>query len=167
MVGDAIKNHEAFQGTSYSVYAKGSYANNTNVRSDSDVDIVVECQEVRYWKEHDSAAGGHPPEPVYAGDWTPNQLRAEVEAALKGKFEPSTVSKGSAAFTVRSSSARVDADVVPCFTFRYYFENGTYREGTKLFKSEPSLISCRFLSGERIRLCPRNTQMRFVSERFV
>ncbi|TFB75031.1 hypothetical protein E3O06_06770 [Cryobacterium glaciale] len=32
---------------------------------------------------------------------------------------------------------------------------------------EPSLISCRFLSGERIRLCPRNTQQRFANERSV
>ena len=35
------------------------------------------------------------------------------------------------------------------------------------FSFKPSLISCRFLSSEGIRLCPRNTQMRFVSERFV
>jgi len=53
MIREAIDEHEAFDGyrSSFSVYAKGSYANNTNVKSDSDVDIVVECSDACYWQE--------------------------------------------------------------------------------------------------------------------
>ena len=38
----ALKAYEPLKGRNYVVYAKGSYANNTNVRLDYDVDIAVE-----------------------------------------------------------------------------------------------------------------------------
>src|SRR4051794_20755929 len=59
MVRQAVSAHPAFDGYTMKVYAKGSYANNTNVRSDSDVDIAVRCTDVCYWGEH--AKGAHPP----------------------------------------------------------------------------------------------------------
>jgi hypothetical protein len=139
MIREAINAHDAFKGSSYSIYAKGSYANNTNVRSDSDVDIVIECQEVSYWQEHEPARGGHPAGSPYVGDWTPEYLRRQVKAALEAKF-PGSVVAGTTAFRVDSSSARVEADVVPCFTFKYYFSNGSFREGTKLFKTSGGSI---------------------------
>jgi tRNA nucleotidyltransferase (CCA-adding enzyme) len=51
MIREAVQAHPAFKGYAFNVYAKGSYANNTNVRADSDVDIAVQCQEVFYWEE--------------------------------------------------------------------------------------------------------------------
>ena len=51
MIRDAISAHEPFNDCRRSVYAKGSYPNNTNVRTDSDVDIVVQCHNLEYWKE--------------------------------------------------------------------------------------------------------------------
>lgn len=51
MIREAIDAHTPFKDCSLKVYAKGSYANNTNVRADSDVDIAVECTEVEYWEE--------------------------------------------------------------------------------------------------------------------
>jgi hypothetical protein len=140
MVRAAIEEHAAFDDMSVAIYAKGSYANNTNVKSESDVDIVVECTECIYWREHDPAAGGHPSNGSYGGEWTPSKLRKEVGLALNAKFGAGAVFEGKAAWTVRSSTARVDADVVPCFTFRYYFADGDYREGTKLFASSGKQI---------------------------
>lgn len=133
MIREAINAHEAFEGFSFSIYAKGSYANNTNVKAESDVDIVVECQEVEYWEEIDPSQGGHSAGTPYEGVWTPEYLRKQVGAALEAKF-PGTVTAGTTAFQVTSSSSRVDADVVPCFTYREYFPSGSYRQGTKLFK---------------------------------
>src|SRR5579875_1737422 len=40
----------------YKVYAKGSYANNTNVRLDYDVDIAVECTDFYYHDQTGAAA---------------------------------------------------------------------------------------------------------------
>lgn len=139
MIRQAIDAHEAFNGYKFDVYAKGSYANNTNVKADSDVDIVVQCREVSYWDEAKPAEGGHPPSASYKGIWTPAKLRSEVKAALEAKF-PGAVVPGSTAFQITPSSARVPADVVPSFTYKYYFPSGNYREGTKVFKSDGSSI---------------------------
>jgi predicted nucleotidyltransferase len=139
MIREAINAHDAFNGSSYGIYAKGSYANNTNVRSDSDVDIVVECQEVCYWEDIEPNKGGHPATTPYLGKWTPEYLRAEIKVALEAKFSGSVVS-GTTAFNIKSSASRVDADVVPCFTFKEYFASGSFREGTKLFKTNGGTI---------------------------
>ncbi|NTV67069.1 MAG: nucleotidyltransferase [Chlorobaculum sp.] len=137
MIREAIDAHEPFNDCSLKVYAKGSYANNTNVRSDSDVDIAVECTDVLYWKE--SKKGVHTPGKPYEGIWTPSKLRAELVSAMKAKFSDQIDTTGSTAIQINSSSARVDADVVPCFSFRYYMEHGS-RDGTKIFKTDGSSI---------------------------
>jgi hypothetical protein len=134
MVTEAIEAHNAFDGYSFSVYAKGSYANQTNVRTDSDVDIVVQCHEVVYWREE--SAGAHPASSSYSGTWTPKKLREEVVSALKAKFPSQVDTSGSTAIFVHSSSARVDADVVPSFNSRYYFTAGGYREGTRTYRTD-------------------------------
>lgn len=137
MIRQAIDSHAAFNNCSLKVYAKGSYANNTNVRSDSDVDIAVECTDVLYWEK--SEEGNHTPGDPYEGIWTPAKLRAELLSAMKAKFPGQVDSKGSTAIQINSNSARVDADVVPCFSFRYYMKYGS-RDGTKIFKTDGSSI---------------------------
>lgn len=133
MVRQAIAEHEPFDDCSLRVYAKGSYANNTNVRTDSDVDIAVQCTECVYWdRESDeaySSKGG------YKGVWKPAKLRSELAAALEAKFPGQIDTSGSVAIEVHASSARVNADVVPCYTYRKYFDSGYIREGTKIFPS--------------------------------
>lgn len=134
MIGEAVSNHAAFRGCILRVYAKGSYANNTNVKADSDVDIAVQCGDVEYWDEE--AAGAHTPGSPYTGIWTPTKLRTELGAALKAKFPGQVDSSGSTAFRINSSTARVDADVVPCFDYKYYLRGGGSREGAKIFKKD-------------------------------
>ncbi len=133
MIRQAIDSHAPFNNCSLKVYAKGSYANNTNVRTDSDVDIAVECTDVLYWEEAEE--GIHKPGNKYEGVWTPSKLRTELVAAMRGKFSNQVDDSGSTAIQINSSSARVDADVVPCFSYRYYMTHGS-RDGTKIFKKQ-------------------------------
>jgi len=137
MIRQALDAHEAFTNCSLKVYAKGSYANNTNVRADSDVDVAVECTSVLYWEE--SEKGIHTPGSPYKGIWTPKKLRTELVSALQAKFGDQVDSTGSTAIQINSSSARVDADVVPCFSFRRYMKTGS-RDGTKIFKKDGKSI---------------------------
>ena len=139
MIREAIEAHDAFDGYKFSVYAKGSYANQTNVRSDSDVDIVVHCHECVYWAEE--SPGARPASTSYSGPWTPTKLRAEVKAALRAKFGEQVDDSGSTAIVVRSSSARIDADVVPSLTYRYYFASGGSRDGTRVFRKNGSWLN--------------------------
>lgn len=138
MVRQAVKDHAPFDGVGISVFAKGSYANNTNVRSDSDVDIAVECTEVCYWEE--SSEGAHPAGTSYSGVWTPVKLRAELNRALHAKFPGQVDDTGSIALRVNANTARVDADVVPCFTYKYYFSSSSYRQGTRVFRKDGTCL---------------------------
>lgn len=140
MIREAIDAHRTFENCSRTIFAKGSYANNTNVRADSDVDIAVKCTEAEYWEE---AAPGLRPSSTgtYQGTWTPNRLRAELAAALVAKFgEASVDTSSSTAILVKSNTARVDADVVPCFSFRRYMPDGDDRLGTMIFKKTGGTI---------------------------
>lgn len=135
MIRDAISSHSAFKNCPLKIYAKGSYANNTNVRSDSDVDIAVECTDALYWEQ--AKPGIYTPGSAYSGIWTPQKLRVELVSALKATFPNQVDDSGTTAIQVSSSSSRVDADVVPCFSYKYFME-GSAREGTKIFKKDGS-----------------------------
>lgn len=137
MIRQSIDSHEPFNNCSLKVYAKGSYANNTNVRSDSDVDIAVECTDALYWDE--SEKGIYTPGKSYEGIWTPAKLRAELLSALQKTFPGQVDPSGSTAIQINSNSARVNADVVPCFSFCYYM-SGENRNGTKIFKTDGSSL---------------------------
>lgn len=137
MIREAISSHHAFDNCTLEVYAKGSYANNTNVCSDSDVDIAVQCTELFYF---DTSLGVDKPITIpYTGIWTPNKLRTELVLAMKAKFPNQVDSTGSTAIQINSSSARVNADVVPCFSF-YHYMVGKTRSGTKIFKKDESSL---------------------------
>lgn len=86
MVKSAIDAWPAFNGVSYHIYAKGSYANNTNVRLDSDVDIAVQNRECLYYEYNGCEQPSSEGTPTYDGDWTPPLWRAEILAALDAKF---------------------------------------------------------------------------------
>ena len=136
MVREAIKNHPAFGGCSLRVFAKGSYKNNTNVRSDSDVDIAVECTECVYFDN--AQPGAHTSTGSYSGDWSPTKLRSELVAALYDKFPGQVDTSGSTAIRVNANTVRVDADIVPCFSYRYYFSETSWRDGTRVYKKDLS-----------------------------
>jgi hypothetical protein len=132
MIRDAVGAHQPFGGCNLSVYAKGSYPNNTNVRTDSDVDIAVQCHNVFYWDEEEPSA--HPAVTPYDGIWTPTKLRTELASALRAKFGNQVDDSGSTAFRIKSGTARVDADVIPCSDYRYYLSSGGYIEGCRIYR---------------------------------
>lgn len=138
MVRDAVGSHAAFSDVTLRVFAKGSYKNNTNVRTDSDVDIAVEFRDKFYWESFDGVRPASV-EP-YTGDWTPDRLRAELRTALEAKFPDDVDAAGNTAIKIGHNTARVDTDVVPCFTYRYYFSDGTHREGTRVFRVNGSTV---------------------------
>ncbi|MDT0468345.1 nucleotidyltransferase family protein [Streptomyces gibsoniae] len=121
MVRTAISSHPAFAGLDVSVGAKGSYANNTNVRYDSDVDIKVQLNDpyvhaygpaLNFWAwrlRND-----------YCGPWTPGHLRDELALALKAAFGDIDASRNVAFYVPEVAGSRPSIDVVPCFAFRQY-----------------------------------------------
>ncbi|WP_181019645.1 nucleotidyltransferase domain-containing protein [Nonomuraea typhae] len=127
MIKNAVEEHSPFSGISISIYAKGSYANNTNVKRDSDVDVVVECNECFYYDfapEMTSADVGYAKQYVrpYEGPWHSDLWRKEVVAALTNKFGDSGVdTSGNIAINIAEVvGSRPNADVVPSYPHRRF-----------------------------------------------
>jgi len=111
----------------YEVYLQGSYANTSNIRADSDVDVVVECTSVFYSNLTDEEKqrlslgdGGH----------SYNDFRREVISALTSYYGAFLVdTSGANAIEVQASSNRLKADVLPCVTYKRYESWSAAAEG--------------------------------------
>jgi hypothetical protein len=122
----------------YYVFLQGSYRNATNVRADSDVDIVV-----RYNSAFNHNVHSLPPNQKSLFDaqhtnatyrWP--HFRAEVFGALRAYYGTANVEESERCLKVAAASGRVAGDVVPALPFRnynYFFGLGSqsYVEGIR------------------------------------
>lgn len=129
-IRNAIKASEKLGDRSVSVFAHGSYQNNTNVRKNSDVDIGVQCESVFLNKYPEGTTkemfGFH--DAGYSYD----QYKDEVEEALVYYFGQAAVTRGNKAFDIRETTYHVDADVAAFMSHRRYYKNGSYYQGVAL-----------------------------------
>lgn len=102
------------------VFAQGSYANRTNVRQDSDVDICV-LYTGAFFSDYSMCQGLNDSVFGYVdGTYPYTDFKNDVEAALVSYFGRGSVVRGKKAFDVHANSYRIDADVVPCFEHRRF-----------------------------------------------
>ena len=120
---------------SVEIYLQGSYKNDTNIRGDSDVDLVVELNTtfghnahelpVDQKRLHDLAYDSA------SYDW--NDLRADVITALENYYENRYVDDtGNKSLKLLAAPGRLKADIVPVVRFRKY----KHFLGTDNFSSE-------------------------------
>ena len=140
MVRKAITTCDAFDSANVVVYTKGSYPNNTNVRRDSDVDVVIELHDCLYYDYKSGVIGVEPPPPPYQGSWTPENWRQAVVDALVTAFGPDSVdTNGRVAINISAvEGSRPSADVVPSFYYRRYDDpyRTTWHEGSCVFPTD-------------------------------
>jgi hypothetical protein len=147
----ALKASSALSGVKYKVYVKGSYANNTNVRLDYDVDIAVECTDFYYFSKDGigpdvrKAAAFEAATTPYKGGYTYVEFKADVEAALVDYYGESAVTRGNIAMRVREKRTTLPADVVPCFEYHYVYDvdsygHPLYYKGTRVYKDSGKYI---------------------------
>jgi hypothetical protein len=138
MVTDAVKRHPSFAGLGLSVEPKGSWANNTNVSSDSDMDIKVEFTQrifrgsaagMSFWELSLQNSG-------YTGFWTPEKFRSELQIALRRASNAVDASHNVAFYVPSVPGSRPDTDVVPCFTYMYNPVFGAPNRGTVVFTKD-------------------------------
>ncbi len=130
---DELKKHNI------EIFLQGSYANATNIRGDSDVDVVVmlksswvadkthltASEKQAYDNDHHTASYG------------PKELRHDIINALNAYFGTDRVEPRNKAIRVNKKDSYVDADVVPAVQHRLYTKydsitKGRFVEGTKL-----------------------------------
>ncbi|HZL83658.1 MAG TPA: nucleotidyltransferase [Candidatus Deferrimicrobium sp.] len=129
-IRNAIKASDALCTRDVSVFAQGSYRNNTNVRKDSDVDIGVLCTDTFFFDLPENTTcetlGISPATYGYG------QFKNEVGAALVGHFGQDAVKRGDKVFDVHETTYHVEADVAAFFEHRRYQIGGAYLSGVEL-----------------------------------
>lgn len=122
----------------YDMFLQGSYRNDTNVRADSDVDIVV-----RYNPTFSHNGSSLPPDqsslfntqyPNAVYLWT--HFRAHVSTALRAYYGNGNVEATERCLKVAAAPGRVAADVVPAVPYRNYghffgADTQSYTEGIR------------------------------------
>jgi hypothetical protein len=143
-IRDALADYEPLAGRPYVVYTKGSYANNTNVRLDYDVDIAVEYRGFFYFELMFDLADYEPADvgidAPSKDPYTRADFKRDIKAALVEAYGESAVETGRIAYRVREKKTTLPADVVPCWEYRRYdtIVNGvpTYHEGSRIYPSD-------------------------------
>jgi predicted nucleotidyltransferase len=149
-IRDALKASPSLSGMGYKVYAKGSYANNTNVRLDYDVDIAVECTDF-YYHDKVGAAADVKKAAVerlfvsWSGRYSREDFKTAVAKALNNYFGATAITEGNIAFRVREKKTTLPADVVPCYEYHYIYDANAigapiYYKGTRIFPNKGSHI---------------------------
>jgi predicted nucleotidyltransferase len=108
-------------GNKVSIFLQGSYQNNTNVKQDSDVDVVVRHDGYFY---HDLQRLSDADKAIYeanrsASNYTFAELKEQIHAALIAEFGAAAKRKDKC-IEIIGNSYRITADVVPCFVHRRF-----------------------------------------------
>ena len=112
-------------------YLQGSYRNDTNIRGDSDVDVVLELTSAFH---HDASASSQYEQGLLASSFQPashdwNDFRRETLRALEAGFVGGMVSQGNKSIKLKADPPRLAADVVVCMGQRRYTSYYSYVEG--------------------------------------
>lgn len=104
------------------LFIQGSYANNTNVRTESDVDIAVVQEEV-FTTEYRNSTSMYPQTDKDYGfsEASPATIsfKDEVQQCLEKKFH-NDVERKNKSIKIHGNTYRKDADTVPCRRYRDY-----------------------------------------------
>jgi hypothetical protein len=107
----------------YEIFLQGSYRNDTNVRADSDVDIVVQLNSTFGYDEAglslDQRQVFHRDYSDVPGDaWS--VFRRSVLAALSARYGDAGIEERNRCLRVAGGPGRLAADVVPALQYRKY-----------------------------------------------
>ncbi|WP_370398557.1 nucleotidyltransferase [Tenacibaculum dicentrarchi] len=134
MIKEAISENDELNGMDIDIYGKGSYANDTNVRLNSDIDICVCLRDtifIQLPKNKEQEDFGYKDSSYKFSDF-----KDTIEQALIDKFGDSELKRNDKCITIKENSYRVEADVVPSFEYHRYDDNGSKHIGTKFISDK-------------------------------
>lgn len=118
----ALQNDAALRNRNFEVFLQGSYRNSTNIRGDSDVDVVVMLRDA--FKPDYSLLNDYTRASVQAGlqDATYDlpDFRRDVSNAIRRAFPSHSITEGGKSIKIPRTSNNIPADVVPCLEYRLY-----------------------------------------------
>jgi hypothetical protein len=107
----------------FEVYLQGSYKNNTNIRGDSDVDVVAQLNSTFYSnlsEDQKSVLG------LTAASYGLPNFRASVLNILKNYYGQDQIVEGNKSIKIKANNGRLPADVVVCSQYRKYKTVNSY-----------------------------------------
>lgn len=139
MISEAIKANSVLKEKAIQIFGQGSYANDTNIRLDSDIDINVRLMDIFFFDL---------PEGKNRGDFQLNSpsdykfstFKNSIENALVNKFGRDSIVRRNKCITIKGNTSRVQADVIPTFNYHRYSIDGSYIEGTKFFSDDYKMV---------------------------
>lgn len=139
-VKKALAASAALNKHTYEVYLQGSYANSTNIRIDSDIDIVVQLNSSFISDKSDLSLEEMM---LYSktfskSDYGWNQFRSDVFNALKNYFNLTAVKQENKCIKLPGNQNRVNADIIPCIQHRKYnsfseYDHDDFIEGMRFW----------------------------------
>jgi len=130
----ALASSSIVQSSKYEIFGQGSYANNTNIRLNSDIDINVCYTDAFYYDVPNGMTGGDYDlnNPV---NYSFQEYKNGVENMLVAYYGRSDIVRKNKCITVKGNTNRIQVDVVPTWRYRNYYstENRNYHEGVALY----------------------------------
>lgn len=137
---DEIKKKYNLSNFGYEVYLQGSYANSTNIRFVSDVDIAVQLNAVFY---SDKSQLDEDEKYLHSMSYSSSsynfrQFKDQIFNALIEELGSEQVHWKNKCLNIDENTYRKEADVVPCIQYKLYkkfisYDNQNFVEGMKLF----------------------------------
>lgn len=119
-VRQALANSSFLKSRNWSIVPQGSYHNNTNVRTDSDVDLCVCLDDIYHF---DSAPHNYPMQELglVPLDFTFGSYKEHIAQCMRDEFGAGAVTVGGKAVHLNKDHAtHISVDVVPAYTYRRY-----------------------------------------------
>jgi hypothetical protein len=147
-----VADSSAIRDLSYDIYLQGSYKNDTNIRSDSDVDVVVQLKSTF---GYDLTALDQNQKSLFSTSY-PNgaayrweDFRGDVLRSLRAYYGDEKVTEGNRSLKVVQASGRLAADVIPAIEFHkydYFFGVGAehYVEGIRFWPRNDNRVITNF-----------------------
>ena len=136
MIKDAISASDKLKDKEIEIFVQGSYANNTNVRANSDVDVCVMLKDTFYSEYPDGKSRDD--YGFTAGTNNFDTYSSDLIKALNDKYGKDNIKPGNKSIKITETSYRVEADAVPSFQYRNYkYKNSSdpekFIEGIKFY----------------------------------
>ncbi len=139
----ALEQSVALNGKNYEIYLQGSYANSTNIKLDSDIDVVVQLNSTFYYdlSRLNTVEKGLFDITFQNATYHWSNFRSDIIAALERYFGVNSVKSGNNSIKLVGNGLRLNADVIPCLQHRKYnsFNVGQHEdfiEGMKFWTTQ-------------------------------
>ena len=144
MINNAISNSIELDDLTIEVFVQGSYANNTNVKTSSDVDVCIMLTNIFFTSyPHGLTSQDYG---FIESSFSFSEYKKRVIKALEDKFDSENILIGNKSIKIKSNTYHVEADAVVVFMLKDFqiikSKNANdYIEGTRFYANDGSMIT--------------------------